>query len=140
EASALMFLSLEIAIAEDITEAALRAYFNCAELRTVMGEPEAASRLLEDGLKLARERGNRAWERDLLAQRVGIHAFCGEWDEALAIEQVLRSAGEDESTRLAGLFEPLILACRDQTDALESVVERPVVPSEWQELAVPEMI
>ena len=140
EASALMFLSLEIAIDKDITEAALRAYFNCAELRTVMGEPEAASRLLDDGLKLARERGNRAWERDLLAQHVGIRAFCGEWDEALAVEQQLRSAGEDESTRLAALFEPLILASRDQTDALETVVQRPLVTSEWRELAVQEMI
>jgi class 3 adenylate cyclase/tetratricopeptide (TPR) repeat protein len=140
EAGALIFLSLEIALSEDITEAALRAYFNCAELRAITGRPEDATRLLEDGLQLARERGNRAWERDLLAQRVGIHAFCGEWDEALAIGQLLRGAGEDESTRLAGLFEPLILACRDQTDALESVVERPVVPSEWHELAVQEMI
>ncbi len=72
EAAALMLLSLEIAIGEDITEAALRGYFNCAELRMITGEPEDAMRLLEDGLKLARERGNRAWERDLLAQRVGI--------------------------------------------------------------------
>ena len=140
EAGALMFLSLEIALSEDITEAALRAYFNCAELRAITGQPEDATRLLEDGMQLARERGNRAWERDLLAQRVGIHAFCGEWDEALAIGQLLRGAGEDESTRLAALFEPLILACRDQTDALESVVERPVVTSEWHELAVQEMI
>jgi len=140
EAGALMFLSLEIALSEDITEAALRAYFNCAELRTITGEPEDASRLLEDGLKLARERGNRAWERDLLAQRVGIYAFCGEWDEALAIGQLLRTAGEDESTRLAALFEPSILACRDQTDALIALAQRPLVPSEWHELAVHEMV
>ena len=85
----------------------------------ITGEPEDAMRLLEDGLKLARERGNRAWERDLLAQRVGIYRrSAASGTRPWPSRQRLRSAGEDESTRLAGLFEPLMLASRDQTEGL----------------------
>ena len=101
EAEALQSLGLRIALEADVVDQALRAYFNLAEFRLIAGDPPEAA-----------ERGNRAWERDLLAQRAGVHASCGEWDEALTLSQTMRAAGEDDSARLARTFEPLILAAR----------------------------
>jgi tetratricopeptide (TPR) repeat protein len=91
-------------------------------------------------LALARERGNRSWERDLVAQRVGVHAFCGEWDEALALSENVRTPGETGIVRLAAVFAPLILAARGDANGLEIWLAQPVDSSEWHELALIEKI
>ena len=49
------------------------------------GDPGESARLLELGVALARERGDRGWERDLLAQVTQGQIFSGDWDEALAL-------------------------------------------------------
>jgi class 3 adenylate cyclase/tetratricopeptide (TPR) repeat protein len=135
EASVMMPLGLQVALDADLTDQALRGHFNVAEFKLIGGETQAAASLLDQGLALARERGNRAWERDLLAQRVGVHAFSGEWDEALALSDATISAGEDDSAHLARAFTPLILAARGDTEGLEVWLAHPVGTTEWQELA-----
>lgn len=140
EADAMMTLGLKLALDADLTEAALRGYFNVAEFRLVSGDPTVGSKHLEQGLALARERGNRVWERDLLAQRAGTHAFCGEWDEALALVDAIRAAGDDDSARLASTYVPLIAAARGEQDALDAWLARPQRPSEWHELALMESV
>jgi tetratricopeptide (TPR) repeat protein len=135
EANAMMPLGLQIALDADLTDQSLRGYFNVAEFTAISGQTQTAASLLEEGLALARERGNRAWERDLLAQRVGVHAFAGEWDEALALSDGMLAAGEDDSARLARSYAPLILASRGDAAGLEAWLDHPVVSSEWRELA-----
>jgi class 3 adenylate cyclase/tetratricopeptide (TPR) repeat protein len=140
EAQSLQSLGLQVALDADVTDQALRGFFNLAEFHLVVGHPEESRALLDRGLALARERGNRSWERDLLAQRVGVHAFCGEWDQALALSEQMRTAGETGIVRLAAVFAPLILAARGDAPGLETWLAQPVDPSEWHELSVIESI
>jgi hypothetical protein len=118
EATSLQTLGLQVALAADVTDQALRGCFNLAELRLVVGHPEESGALLEQDLALARERGNRSW--------VGVHAFCGEWDEALALSERGRTPGETGIVRLAAVFAPLILAARGDINGLEVWLARPV--------------
>jgi tetratricopeptide (TPR) repeat protein len=136
EAGALMELGLRVALDENLTEAALRGYFNLADYRIIEGRADGAAQALERGLALAHERGNRAWERDLLAQTVQINALRGEWDHALAVHSELRLGGDDESLRAADIPLPMILAARGQAHELEAWLARPVMASEWRELAL----
>jgi class 3 adenylate cyclase/tetratricopeptide (TPR) repeat protein len=136
EAGALMELGLRIALEENLTEPALRGYFNLADYRVIEGRAEGAAQAMERGLALARERGNRAWERDLLAQTVQIDGLRGEWDHALSVHSELRLGGDDESLRAAEIPLPMILAARGQTHELEAWLARPVMASEWRELAL----
>ena len=140
EASSLQSLGLQVALDADVTDQALRGYFNLSEFHLVAGHPEESGALLDRGLALARERGNRSWERDLLAQRIGVHSFCGEWDQALALGEEMRTDGETGIVRLAAVFAPLILAARGNTNGLETWLAQPVEPSQWHELAVIENI
>jgi class 3 adenylate cyclase/tetratricopeptide (TPR) repeat protein len=133
EAGALMQLGLKVALDADLTEPALRGYFNLADYLAIVGRSSESAQSLERGLLLARERGNRAWERDLLAQTVQIDALRGEWDHALALREELVAGGDDESTRSADTSLPLMLAARGRSDELEAWLARPVVASEWQE-------
>jgi class 3 adenylate cyclase/tetratricopeptide (TPR) repeat protein len=133
EAGALMQLGLKVALDADLTEPALRGYFNLADYLAIMGRSGESAQSIDRGLLLARERGNRAWERDLLAQAAQIDALRGEWDHALALREELRAGGDDESTRSADTSIPLILAARGRADDLEAWLARPVVESEWQE-------
>jgi tetratricopeptide (TPR) repeat protein len=140
EAEALQKLGLEIALEHDVTDQALRGYFNLGEYRLMVGHPGDAGELIERGLRLARERGNRAWERDLVAQRIGVHAYAGEWDEALALGQRTQTGGETGIVRLAPVFAPLILAARGDRAGLAAWLEQPREESEWHELAVVQSI
>ncbi len=133
-------LALQVALESDVTDQALRGYFNLAEHRLSTGAPEEAGELLGRGLMLARERGYRSWEQDLVAQRVGVHAFSGQWDEALALSESLNTEGETGIIRLAAVFAPLILSARGDLAGLDAWLAAQVQPSEWHELAVVEGI
>jgi class 3 adenylate cyclase/tetratricopeptide (TPR) repeat protein len=140
EGAALVSLGLQVAVDADLTDQALRGYFNVGEFRLIEGHSDEAATALERGIALARERGNRPWERDLLAQRVGAHAFCGQWDDALSLSESVHLPGETGIVRLAAIFTPLILAARDDIQALEAWLAAPVDSSEWHELAVVEAV
>jgi class 3 adenylate cyclase/tetratricopeptide (TPR) repeat protein len=138
EAGALFALGLELALEADLTEPALRAYYNLGDYRAVTGRMEEAGELLERGIALARERGYRVWERDFMAQIVQTDVMRGRWDEALAAGEALRAGGVDDSTRQAESYLPVILAARGETGALEAWLTRPVAETEWRELALVE--
>ena len=140
EGTAVMQLALDLALDADVTDQALRGYFNLGELRILSGHPDTGAELLERGLELARERGNRAWERDLLANRVGLHAFAGEWDEALALSEAMGADRDDDPARMARTYVPMILAARGQIEAVRPWLSGPESRSEWHELAVVESL
>ena len=140
EAGALVTLALEVALAADLPEAALRAYFNRAEFRCMMASIGEGTRDIESGLALARERGSRAWERDLIAQSVQINLVRGEWERALVAAQSLEVPGAEESRRVAAAPVSVILAARGELAALEAAIAAAPPPSEWNELRTMETL
>jgi class 3 adenylate cyclase/tetratricopeptide (TPR) repeat protein len=140
EAGALMELGLRVALDSDLVEQALRGFYNLSDFRLLNGEPVESAALLDRGLAMARERGDRSWERDILAQATQGQLFRGEWDEALAQSRNIRDGAEDEAARVATSQEPVILAARGDLVAIEEMATPPRVPSEWHELALMERL
>jgi tetratricopeptide (TPR) repeat protein len=79
ESIALLEYALKIALENDIPTAALRAYFNLAELSLQYDRFEEAQAYVESGLGLARRIGSTFWERRMLGQNYPLYAL-GEWD------------------------------------------------------------
>ncbi len=140
EGTALMELSLQVALDRDVTEQALRGYYNLSDQQLLMGAPEESAGLLARGLALARERGDRGWERDIQSQMTQGQIFRGEWDAARALSEALRAGEHDEASRVAAAPMPLILASRGELDQLHRWAEPPAEPSEWAELALMETL
>ena len=142
EAGALVTLALEVALAADLPEAALRAYFNRAEFRCMMASIGEGTRDIESGLALARaERGSRAWAAGvLIAQSVQINLVRGEWERALVAAQSLEVPGAEESRRVAAAPVSVILAARGELAALEAAIAAAPPPSEWNELRTMETL
>ncbi len=140
EAGAMFALGLDVAIHADLPEAALRAYYNLADFRAVQGQLPEASELIERGLELARERGNRAWERDLLSQQAQVDFARGEWDRLISTAQSLDVPDAVDSYRVAATALPLVFAARGDAQALEDFLSRTRPQSEWAELAVMETL
>ena len=125
EAGALMRLGLKVAVDHELTEQALRGYYNLADYSMLTGDPGESARLLELGVALARERGDRGWERDLLAQVTQVQIFSGDWDEALALGRTLRDSMHDETARTAIAPWPLMLVARGELDMLGALTDAP---------------
>jgi class 3 adenylate cyclase/tetratricopeptide (TPR) repeat protein len=81
EGLALMRHALDIALEHDLTESALRAYFNLSFLTMGRDRVEEAIRNDELGRELARRRGNRQWEETFEGHLRGTRFFLGEWLE-----------------------------------------------------------
>ncbi len=141
EAVALCSLALELGLEADLSEQALRAYNNHSVYRLEGGQPLKAIELIEAGLQLARQRGDRPWERDLIAQLISVRAYRGEWDRALAEGDALREHGEDVAERTAWHVRPLILASRGDVEGLSEWLRRELPSSsEWQEQSLDEAV
>jgi len=84
EAQGLIKYALELALENDASAAAVRAYYNLAEIVAHGDRYEEARAYAADGLAFARRVGNRLWEWNFLSQVYPL--FClGQWDEALAL-------------------------------------------------------
>jgi class 3 adenylate cyclase/tetratricopeptide (TPR) repeat protein len=83
ESLALLEYALKVALESDVPSAALRAYYNLAELSLQSDRLEDARAYVDRGLALARRVGNRRWERLTKSQVYPLMAL-GEWDEVLA--------------------------------------------------------
>ena len=140
EAAGICALGLQLGLDGELSEPALRGYHNLAVFRIGAGQPREALELVDRGLALARERGDRSWERYLLAQRITLRVHHGEWDDALAEGDSLRRGAEDAAERVGWAARPLMLAARGEQAALEEWLERELAPSEWAEQALDDEI
>ncbi len=140
EVLALSTLGLELALEASLSEQALRAYYNLAFYRVQAGQPRKALDAIQDGLRLARERGDRPWERDLTAQLISLRVYRGEWDAALEEGDALRVQQEDGAERVAWQTRPLILAARGDDAALAGWLRRELPDSEWYEQSLDETV
>jgi class 3 adenylate cyclase/tetratricopeptide (TPR) repeat protein len=73
---------LELALENDLTEEALRGYFNLSFLLGGRDRWAEATASDEAGLELARRRGNRQWEESFKSHLLGNGFILGEWDAA----------------------------------------------------------
>jgi class 3 adenylate cyclase/tetratricopeptide (TPR) repeat protein len=80
EGLALLRHALELALENDLTESALRAYFNLAYRNAGWDRLEEAIKVDEEGLELARRRGKRQWEAAFLGHLRGDHTSLGSWE------------------------------------------------------------
>ena len=110
EGLALLRHALEVAVEADKPSAALRAYYNVADVLPHADRYKEAATLDEEGLALARRVGNRTWEWSFLGH--GYPLFClGMWDELLErADSMPEEEGSAEArTSFAGYLTSLSL-------------------------------
>jgi class 3 adenylate cyclase/tetratricopeptide (TPR) repeat protein len=100
EGSALLRYALEVALENDKPSAALRAYYNLADMLPRADRYDDAVELDRDGLALARRVGNRLWEGYFLGHGYPL-VVLGEWDRAL---EMSADIDEDAWTESRGAF------------------------------------
>jgi class 3 adenylate cyclase/tetratricopeptide (TPR) repeat protein len=88
EGSVLLRHALAIALEHDKPSAALRAYFNVADLALGTDRYEDAAEAVRQGLAYARKVGNRYWEWSFLGNTYPFYAL-GAWDDVLAMRNEL---------------------------------------------------
>ena len=107
EALALLRYALQVALDNDKPSAALRAYYNVADMLTHADRYEQASTAVGDGLALARRVGNRYWETFFIGQSFPLFEL-GDWDGALATSFELPT---EEWTNARGAFLAQVSWC-----------------------------
>src|SRR5262249_19676263 len=83
EARVLVKGALEVALAHDLHDAALRAYNNLIAMEWESEEGLQQLETQDRAIDYARRNGDRQWEISFLAGSVGPLFFVGRWDEAL---------------------------------------------------------
>ena len=140
EGYALLKYALEIALENDLPSAALRAYYNLADLNCQSDHFGDAPNHVESGLALARRLGNQYWEWNFLGQLYGYYAL-GEWDQAVefAGQQPIEKAGEVRGAFLQYLLTlPRIAIFRgdlEEAKRLIAVFPSPETSDDLQERA-----
>ena len=94
--------ALSLAEQHDLPRVALRVHFNLAAVAIEADNFAAAVEEVNKGLVLARERGDRPWERGLLSQAAAPLVVSGRWDEAVAFTAPLYTAGVDDLNVVVG--------------------------------------
>jgi tetratricopeptide (TPR) repeat protein len=127
EGFALVRHSLNVALDHDEWEAALRAYYNLANLLYYYERFEEANGFAADGLVLARRLGARVWEWNMVSELVYIAYATGDWDEAIRLAREFPQLDEEPATRAAAVelvmsIPPLLLS-RGQPDEAAEVIE-----------------
>jgi len=82
EAAGILRLALALANEHDLPATAVRAQYNLAAVDLEGDRLAEALETVNAGLALARERGDRAWERLLLQQSIAPLVVLGRWDQA----------------------------------------------------------
>jgi class 3 adenylate cyclase/tetratricopeptide (TPR) repeat protein len=120
EGFALVRHSLHVALDHEEWEAALRAYYNLANLLYYYERFEEANGFAAEGLALARRLGAQVWEWNLLSELVYIAYATGDWDEAIRRGLEIPQLAEAPATRAAAvellMSLPFLQLARGQAD------------------------
>jgi class 3 adenylate cyclase/predicted ATPase len=106
EGLALIRRALEIALEHEKPSAALRAYYNVADMTMQMDRADEAAELRREGLALARRIGNRYWEWAFLANAYPLFVL-GDWDAVVTGEEGLP---DEDWTQVRLAFATLLTA------------------------------
>jgi class 3 adenylate cyclase/tetratricopeptide (TPR) repeat protein len=118
EGASVLAGALALAERHELTAIALRARFNLAAVMLETDQWTEAVDEVGKGLNVARERGDRAWERQLMAQELPALVSLGRWDEALSIGSALLAGELDiDSTSTAALLSR-VAAARGEDELL----------------------
>ena len=116
EATLLLKRALEIALENNLGEAALRAYNNLGAFFEMQDQFQNVLDLSREALEFARKQGSRLWEEGLLWGEISPLVFLGRWDEALASAEEAREL-QGGGSGFAGpetMFTSFVLAERGQ--------------------------
>jgi tetratricopeptide (TPR) repeat protein len=123
EPLALVKHALEVALENDMSAAALRAYVNLSEYLFRSDRYTDSLSKYEEGLVLARRVGNRVWEWALLVEMTFPLFAVGRWEEALErISQVPESEMNRADTLGPLLSLPAILVAREDLDGAKRIL------------------
>jgi class 3 adenylate cyclase/tetratricopeptide (TPR) repeat protein len=100
---ALLSYALELALEHDQTGAALRAYFNLADLAGQTDRYQLAREYVQQGLALTRRVGSRDREWQFLGQSYS-HYILGDWDTAIEMAHAIPSEKVPEARLAASGF------------------------------------
>jgi len=114
--------SLEIAFANDLHYAAMRALNNLGALLWSQGNWQAHMAASERSLELARRVGDRRWESTYLAGSIGTLMMSGRWDEAVARGVEAKEVSAVEFVRGLQLFLTPIHVQRGQLDSARQLL------------------
>ena len=119
EGAGVLRQALVLAEEHDLPGIALRARMNLAQLSIEWDRYLEALAELNEALAIARERGDRRWERQL-ESNVGVSQYVlGLWDEAVGIGADQLSGRPDVDSLAAALYLVSIAAARGDAVALE---------------------
>jgi class 3 adenylate cyclase/tetratricopeptide (TPR) repeat protein len=114
--------ALGLAEKRDLPAIALRARVNLAQLSIEDDRFSEAVEELEEGLAIARQRGDRLWERQMLGQGVAPLCVLGRWDDAMEAGVPLIGAQADLDATQAAAFLVHIAAARGDEEVLRRCV------------------
>jgi len=115
--------ALDVALQNDHSSAALRAYNNLAELLFRRDRYEESVRVHDDGLALARRVGDRLWEHLLLSEVTYPLYILGRWDEALERASHVPEEEMDRADSLGVLMVvPAILVARGTLEGARGIL------------------
>jgi class 3 adenylate cyclase/tetratricopeptide (TPR) repeat protein len=124
EGFALLKFALEVALENELSSTALRAYYNLADISAQSDQHREAADFCASGLALARRVGNRFWELNMLGQFYSLLAL-GEWDLLLdrAGQMPAEKAAENRGAYVGFLIVvPRIHLLRGDVDAAKRAV------------------
>ena len=124
--------ALAMAEQHDLATVALRARFSLAAVWLDTDQLAETVREATEGLGLARERGDRPWERAMITQMVPPLTALGRWDEAVALGETLLSRSDDHVSLFAAVFLAAIAAARGDQQAFDRCS---AVVKEWSQNA-----
>jgi tetratricopeptide (TPR) repeat protein len=122
EAAGILARALSIAERQGLMEVALRARYNLAATALDQDRLVEAVATVNDGLALARERGDRIWESQLNSQQVAPLYVLGRWDEVVPLAESLKRSGTSLDAVSAAAFLAPIAAARGDRETLEDCV------------------
>jgi tetratricopeptide (TPR) repeat protein len=115
--------ALRLAEEYDFSQMALRARFNLAAISIEGARLSEAVDGLSAGLQLARERGDRHWERALVAQQIPSLVTLGRWEEATAAAAPLLDGAIDVDSMSTAAYMVVLATARGDEPMLTRCVD-----------------
>jgi class 3 adenylate cyclase/tetratricopeptide (TPR) repeat protein len=109
EGMTLLKQALSVALENNLSGAALRAYNNLAAFMNYSDRHRDELEVVKDGIELARRTGNRPWEVGFMGGSVTPLAYLGRWDELVSLADQVREADDFPALR-GGLPELVVMA------------------------------
>jgi class 3 adenylate cyclase/tetratricopeptide (TPR) repeat protein len=118
EGTGVLRQALALAEEHDLPAVALRARANLVQLLIERDHFSEAVEEVNRALAIARERGDRLWERQVVAQEIPSLVVLGRWDEAMAAGEPMIAGQADLDALGAAEFLVSVAAARDDEQAV----------------------